>query len=105
MKALDAARKAPPACALQLAAVRFVVNEKEGAAFFPRLGDLDDILRPFSAVGQEASKYDVIRIVNGGGTTGQTEAVRLGVPVRSRSSTQSGHPLSARRACSPAMPA
>ena len=58
---------------------KMVVNEKEGAVYFPRLGDLDDILRPFSAVGQEASKYDVSVIVSGGGTTGQTEAVRLGV--------------------------
>ena len=58
---------------------KMVVNEKEGAVYFPRLGDLDDILRPFSAVGQEAAKYDVSVIVSGGGTTGQTEAVRLGV--------------------------
>ena len=58
---------------------KMVVNEKEGAVYFPRLGDLDDILRPFSAVGQEATKYDVSVIVSGGGTTGQTEAVRLGV--------------------------
>jgi len=58
---------------------KMVVNEKEGAVYFPRMGDLDDILRPFSAVGQEAAKYDVSVIVSGGGTTGQTEAVRLGV--------------------------
>jgi small subunit ribosomal protein S9 len=30
-------------------------------------------------VGQEAAKYDVSAHVNGGGTTGQTEAVRLGI--------------------------
>jgi small subunit ribosomal protein S9 len=58
---------------------KFTVNEKEAAAFFTRLGDLDDILRPFGAVGQEANKYDVTVLVNGGGTTGQTEAVRLGI--------------------------
>ncbi len=58
---------------------KMVVNEKDGAVYFPRMGDLDDILRPFSAVGQEATKYDVSVIVSGGGTTGQTEAVRLGV--------------------------
>jgi small subunit ribosomal protein S9 len=58
---------------------KFTVNEKDGAAFFTRLGDLEDILRPFGAVGQEASKYDVSVIVSGGGVTGQTEAVRLGV--------------------------
>lgn len=58
---------------------KFTVNEKEGAAFFTRTGDLEDILRPFGAVGQEANKYDVSVLVSGGGVTGQTEAVRLGV--------------------------
>jgi small subunit ribosomal protein S9 len=59
---------------------KFTVNdEKEGIAFFTRMGDFDDILRPFGAVGQEANKYDVSVHVNGGGTTGQTEAVRLGI--------------------------
>ena len=58
---------------------KFTVNEKEGAAFFTRMGDLEDIMRPFGAVGQEAAKYDVSVHVNGGGTTGQTESVRLGI--------------------------
>jgi small subunit ribosomal protein S9 len=58
---------------------KFTVNEKEGAAFFTRMGDLEDIMRPFGAVGQEAAKYDVSVLVNGGGTTGQTESVRLGI--------------------------
>lgn len=58
---------------------KFTVNEKEGAAFFPRYGDMQDILRPFGAVGEAAAKYDVTVLVNGGGVAGQTEAVRLGV--------------------------
>ena len=57
----------------------FTVNDKEAAVYFPRLGDLNDILRSFTAVGQEANKYDITVKVNGGGTTGQTEAVRLGL--------------------------
>jgi small subunit ribosomal protein S9 len=57
----------------------FTVNEKEGAVYFPRIGDLNDILRSFDAVGQDAKKYDISVKVNGGGVTGQTEAVRLGV--------------------------
>ncbi len=57
----------------------FMVNEKQAAVYFPRLGDLQDILRAFSAVGQDAQKFDITVKVNGGGTTGQTEAVRLGV--------------------------
>lgn len=58
---------------------RFIVNEKDAAVYFPRVGDLHDILRAFAAVGQDAKKYDITVKVNGGGVTGQTEAVRLGV--------------------------
>ena len=57
----------------------FTVNEKDATVYFPRVGDLHDILRAFVAVGQEATKYDVTVKVMGGGTTGQTEAVRLGL--------------------------
>ena len=57
----------------------FTVNEKEAAVYFPRIGDLNDIMRSFDAVGQDAKKYDITVKVNGGGVTGQTEAVRLGV--------------------------
>jgi len=57
----------------------FTVNEKDAAVYFPRLGDLSDILRSFEAVGQDAQKYDITVKVNGGGVTGQTEAVRLGL--------------------------
>jgi small subunit ribosomal protein S9 len=57
----------------------FVVNEKEAGVYFPRIGDLQDILRAFNAVGQDANKYDISVKVNGGGVSGQTEAVRLGV--------------------------
>ena len=57
----------------------FTVNDKDAAVYFPRVGDLNDILRSFSAVGQDAKKYDITVKVNGGGMTGQTEAVRLGL--------------------------
>ena len=57
----------------------FTVNDKEAPVYFPRIGDLQDILRAFNAVGQDANKYDITVKVNGGGVTGQTEAVRLGV--------------------------
>jgi small subunit ribosomal protein S9 len=57
----------------------FTVNDKEATAYFPRIGDLQDVLRASAAVGQDASKYDITVKVNGGGVTGQTEAVRLGV--------------------------
>lgn len=58
---------------------RFIVNEKDATVYFPRVGDLHDILRAFAAVGQDSKKYDITVKVNGGGVTGQTEAVRLGV--------------------------
>jgi len=58
---------------------RFMVNEKEAAAFFTRMGDLNDILMAFKATGQDAAKYDVTVVVNGGGVTGQTDAVKLGL--------------------------
>ncbi len=58
---------------------KFQVNEKEAAVYFPRTGDLQDILRGFSAVGQDAQRYDITVKVNGGGVSGQTEAVRLGL--------------------------
>jgi small subunit ribosomal protein S9 len=57
----------------------FTVNDKEAGAYFPRVGDLQDVLRAFNAVGQDANKYDITVKVNGGGVTGQTEAVRLGL--------------------------
>jgi small subunit ribosomal protein S9 len=57
----------------------FTVNDKEANVYFPRIGDLQDVLRAFNAVGQDASKYDITVKVNGGGATGQTEAVRLGL--------------------------
>jgi len=58
---------------------KFVVNEKDAGSYFKRLGDLSDILLAFQACGQEANHYDVTVTVNGGGSTGQTDAVKLGL--------------------------
>ena len=58
---------------------RFTVNAKEAAQYFPRLGDLEAILLAFKACGQEAGQYDVSVTVTGGGVSGQTDAVRLGL--------------------------
>lgn len=58
---------------------KFVVNDKEAKEFFTRIGDMEDILRPFSAVGQSPASYDVSVKVEGGGVTGQAESVRLGI--------------------------
>jgi small subunit ribosomal protein S9 len=58
---------------------RFLVNDKEAAAYFTRLGDLNDVLSAFNACEQEAGRYDVNVRVMGGGVTGQAVAVRLGL--------------------------
>ena len=58
---------------------RFQVNEKEGEQYFTRLGDLNDIFAPLSAAGQDRGQYDITVVVKGGGVTGQTDAVQLGM--------------------------
>jgi small subunit ribosomal protein S9 len=57
---------------------QIVVNGKEGAAYFPRQGDLESATAPLRAVGME-SKLDLSITVNGGGITGQSGAVRRGL--------------------------
>ena len=56
----------------------FVVNEKPLADYFTRGGDIEAIMGPLEAVGRK-STLDVSVLVNGGGVTGQTDAVQLGV--------------------------
>ena len=56
----------------------FLVNEKPLEAYFPRLGDVQTILGPLEMVGQRGS-LDVSVLVKGGGVTGQTDAVQLGL--------------------------
>ena len=58
---------------------KFMVNEKEAAAYFTRLGDMNNILLAFKACGEDAAKYDVSVTVAGGGVSGQTDAVKLGL--------------------------
>jgi small subunit ribosomal protein S9 len=58
---------------------KFIVNDKEAADFFTRAGDLENILRPFTTIGEERNGYDISVVVNGGGVTGQTSAVMLGL--------------------------
>ena len=58
---------------------KFMVNEKDAASYFTRLGDMNDILMAFKACGEEAGRYDVTVTVLGGGVTGQTDAVKLGL--------------------------
>jgi len=57
----------------------FTVNDKPGQVYFSRLGDVDSIMAPLRAAGQDPITFDITVVVNGGGVTGQTDAVQLGV--------------------------
>jgi small subunit ribosomal protein S9 len=57
----------------------FIVNEKEIEAYFTRLGDAPEIVKAFDFANQPSDKYDVSVRVNGGGVTGQRDAVKLGL--------------------------
>ena len=56
----------------------FTVNEKTMGDYFTRLGDVESIMGPLETVGRRSS-LDVSVIVKGGGVTGQTDAVQLGI--------------------------
>lgn len=57
----------------------FLVNEKTAEEFFTRMGDYDSILAPFAAAGESLNSYDVSVKIKGGGVTGMTDAVVLGL--------------------------
>jgi small subunit ribosomal protein S9 len=56
----------------------FVVNGKTVNDFFPRTGDVDTLMGPLSDT-DLTGNVDVTGLVFGGGITGQTDAVRLGL--------------------------
>jgi small subunit ribosomal protein S9 len=64
---------------LMSGAGRFIVNDKPIEAYFTRLGDQEAILAPLSAAGQDRATYDITVVVRGGGVTGQTSSVQLGL--------------------------
>ena len=55
-----------------------IINDKPGADFLPRSGDLALAMAPLQAVGVEA-QFNVTVKVKGGGITGQTSAIQLGI--------------------------
>jgi small subunit ribosomal protein S9 len=57
----------------------FVVNDKSFEAYFNRLGDQEAILGSLQAAGQDRATYDISVLVRGGGVTGQTDSVKLGL--------------------------
>lgn len=56
-----------------------IVNEKQGAEYFTREGDLAAVLLPLTATGEAREQLDITVVVSGGGVTGQTSAVQLGL--------------------------
>lgn len=56
----------------------FIVNGKEVKDYFNRLGDIDILSSPLADI-EMMGKMDVTVLVSGGGVTGQTDAVRLGL--------------------------
>ncbi len=58
---------------------RFIVNEKPAEAYFTRAGDMEAILSPVTTAGQDRATLDITVVVRGGGVTGQTDAVQLGM--------------------------
>ena len=55
-----------------------VINGRPAQEYFTRLGDLQSIAEPLEAVGL-SDRFFVSVLVKGGGTTGQTDAVRHGL--------------------------
>jgi small subunit ribosomal protein S9 len=56
----------------------FTVNGKDVAEFFPRYGDVQTLQGPLEDT-TLTGKADVTVVVQGGGVSGQTSAVRLGL--------------------------
>ncbi|MBR2736927.1 MAG: 30S ribosomal protein S9 [Firmicutes bacterium] len=57
---------------------KITINKKDLEDYFPLEILRREVKRPFDVTGSEG-KYDVIALVNGGGTTGQAGALRHGV--------------------------
>ena len=57
----------------------FVVNQKKIEEYFTRLGDQQSVMLPLVVTGENQSTYDISVLVKGGGVSGQTDAVRLGL--------------------------
>ena len=58
---------------------KLVVNDKTGKDYFGRTGDIERILAPLNAAGENPSALDITVVVKGGGVTGQAVAIQLGV--------------------------
>ncbi len=57
----------------------FTVNQKNLEDYFGRQGDAETITAPLAAAGEARNNLDVTVIVKGGGVTGQTDAIMMGL--------------------------
>jgi small subunit ribosomal protein S9 len=57
---------------------KITVNGRDVELAFPQAVSREDMIKPFIAT-DTLGKYDVLANVNGGGTTGQAQAIRLGI--------------------------
>jgi small subunit ribosomal protein S9 len=55
-----------------------LINDKEATDYLPRAGDVEIMLEPLRVTGQE-KQYDITVHVNGGGISGQRDAIKLGI--------------------------
>jgi small subunit ribosomal protein S9 len=55
-----------------------LINDKAGDDFLPRSGDMELALAPLRVVGQEGA-YNITVKINGGGISGQRDAIKLGI--------------------------
>ncbi len=58
---------------------KITVNDKPAEAYFNRTGDIEKVVAPVQAVGENPASLDITAVVDGGGVTGQSDAVQLGV--------------------------
>ena len=58
---------------------RFIVNAKPAEDYFTRTGDLESIVAAVGTAGEERTLLDITVVVRGGGVTGQTDAVKMGL--------------------------
>ena len=57
---------------------KITVNGREVKEYFPYATLIQNLKQPLALLGAE-DKYDVVSFVEGGGLTGQAEAIRLGI--------------------------
>ncbi|MEO8392358.1 MAG: 30S ribosomal protein S9 [Chloroflexota bacterium] len=57
---------------------RLTINDRDGGEFLSRAGDYEIVIQPLTVIGQERS-YDISVHVNGGGVSGQRDAIKLGL--------------------------